>query len=85
MTTTKKRPTSISDLVTLEGKASSWRSVNAGGTMFIYHYSTLMAEVRDGKFYSVSDGWGSTSDKCGVAKLRRGALMAGVELVYKER
>ena len=79
---TVKKPKKISDLITLEGEASSWRSVNTGGTMFIYHYSTLMAEVRDGKFYLVSDGWGSSSDKQGVSKLRRGALMAGVELVY---
>ena len=80
MTTTKKRPTSISDLVTLEGKASSWRSVNAGGAMLIYHHSTLMAEVRDDRLTQVSEGWGSSSDKCGMAKLRTGARKAGLEI-----
>lgn len=80
MKTTKKRPTSISDLVTLEGKASSWRSVNAGGAMLIYHYSTLMAEVRDERLTQVSEGWGSPSDKCGMAKLRTGARKAGLEI-----
>ena len=80
MTTTKKRPTSISDLVTLEGKASSWRSINTGGGMVIYHYSTVMAEVRDGRYNQLSEGWGSTSDKCGMAKLRTGARKAGLEM-----
>lgn len=74
----KRRPTSISDLVTLEGRASSWTSVDAGGTMRIYHYSTLMAVVTDGRLVQVSEGWGSVSDKCGMAKLRRGAVQAGL-------
>ncbi len=84
MTTTKKRPTSISDLVTLEGKASSWRSVRVGDSLYIYHYSTLMAVVHDGRLTQVSEGfsegWRSKSDKCGMAKLRTGARKAGLEI-----
>ncbi len=77
--TTKTRPTSIGDLVTLEGSASSWRSVKAGDTMYIYHYSTLMAEVSDTELVQVSLGWGSMSDKCGLAKLRASALRNGLD------
>lgn len=80
MTTTKKRPTSISDLVTLEGKASSWRSVRVGDSLYIYHYQTNMAVVHDGRLTQVSEGWGSSSDKCGMAKLRTGARKAGLEI-----
>lgn len=77
----KQRPTSIAHLVTREGRASSWRAVRStDGTMFIYHYATLMAEVRDNTFTQVSWGWGSMSDKCGLAKLRRGAIQAGYEI-----
>lgn len=79
----KQRPTSIAHLVTREGRASSWRAIRSTDdtiTMFIYHYSTLMAEVRDGVFTQVSEGWGSMSDKCGLAKLRRGAVEAGYEI-----
>jgi hypothetical protein len=52
--------------------------------MLIFHYSTLMAEVRDGAFTQVSWGWGSMSDKCGLAKLRRGAQEAGLEIRQAE-
>jgi hypothetical protein len=75
---TKLRPTSIAHLITREGRASSWQSVNTG-TMCIYHYNTLMAEVRDGALVQVSEGWGSMSDKCGMAKLRREATLQGLE------
>lgn len=75
---TKIRPTSIGHLVTLEGSASTWRSVKAGDTMYIYHYSTLMAEVTDRELVQVSLGWGSMSDKCGLSKLRAGALRNGL-------
>ena len=77
--TTKTRATSIGDLVTLEGSASTWRSVKAGDTMYIYHYSTLMAEVTDTELVQVSLGWGSMSDKCGLSKLRSSALRNGLE------
>lgn len=69
---------SISDLVKKSGKASSWRSVKVGDGFHIYHYATLMAEVSDGTLTQVSEGWGSMSDKCGMAKLRRGAVAAGL-------
>jgi hypothetical protein len=80
MTTTKTRPTAISDLVTLQGKASSWRSVRTDTGMDIYHYSTLMAQVENGTLVQVSQGWGSMSDKCGMSKLRSGALKAGIAI-----
>lgn len=52
-------------------KASSWRAVDIDGdTRHIYHYSTLMAELRDGNLEQVSQGWGSMTDKCGMTKLR---------------
>jgi UDP-3-O-[3-hydroxymyristoyl] glucosamine N-acyltransferase len=76
----KKHPTSIGDLVTLTGKASSWRSARVGDTVLIYHYSTLMAEVREGALVQVSVGWGSMTDKCGMAKLRRAATQAGLDI-----
>lgn len=75
---TNQRPTRIEHLVTREGRASSWRSVNVDGVMMIYHYATLMAEVANGTLTQVSEGWGSMTDKCGMAKLRRGAISAGV-------
>lgn len=69
---------SMSDLVTKpvkagrSFKASSWRAVDIDGdTRHIYHYSTLMAELRNGELTQVSQGWGSRSDKCGMTKLRR--------------
>jgi hypothetical protein len=53
-------------------KASSWRAVDIDeNTRHIYHYSTLMAELRDGELEQVSQGWGSQSDKCGMGKIRR--------------
>ena len=68
---------SMSDLVTKPVKAgrsfraSSWRAVDIDGdTRHIYHYSTLMAELRNGELTQVSQGWGSMSDKCGMTKLR---------------
>ena len=68
---------SMSDLVTKpikagrSFKASSWRAVDIDGdTRHIYHYSTLMAELRNGELEQVSQGWGSMSDKCGMTKLR---------------
>ena len=68
---------SMSDLVTKPIKAgrsfraSSWRAVDIDGdTRHIYHYSTLMAELRNGELEQVSQGWGSMSDKCGMTKLR---------------
>ena len=67
---------SMSDLVTKpvkagrSFKASSWRAVDIDGdTRHIYHYSTLMAELRNGELTQVSQGWGSMSDKCGMTKL----------------
>lgn len=83
MTTTKKRPTKISDLVTLEGNASSWRAIKAGDEMCIYHYSTLMAVVKGNSLVQVSRGWGSKSDGCGLAKLRTGARLAGLETLVE--
>jgi hypothetical protein len=76
--TTKQRATRIEHLVTREGRASSWRSVQVGDTLHIYHYATKMAVVHGGMLTQVSEGRGSTSDKCGMAKLRRGAILAGV-------
>jgi hypothetical protein len=76
--TTKTRPTSIGDLVTLEGRASSWQCVNTGATMEIYHYNTRMAVVENGTLTQVSRGWGSMTDKCGMAKLRKAAFSAGL-------
>lgn len=68
---------SMSDLVTKpvkagrSFKASSWRAVDIDeNTRHIYHYSTLMAELRNGELEQVSQGWGSMSDKCGMTKLR---------------
>ena len=84
MTTTTKVK-KISDLVTLEGNASSWRAIKAGDTMCIYHYSTLMAEVRDGALVQVSLGWGSNSDNQGLCKLRNGARLAGLETLVEIR
>lgn len=79
--TAQQRPTSIAHLVTRTGRASSWRSVrDSDGAILIFHYSTLMAEVRDGALTQVSWGWGSMSDKCGLAKLRRGAMSAGLDI-----
>ena len=77
--TKKTRPSAIGDLVTLEGRASSWHSVKAGYTMYIYHYSTLMAEVTDTELVQVSLGWGSQTDKCGLAKLRSSARRNGLD------
>ena len=52
-------------------RAASWRAVDIDGdTRHIYHYSTLMAELRNGELTQVSQGWGSMSDKCGMTKLR---------------
>ena len=78
--TTKTRPTAISDLVTMQGRASSWRSEKTESGMAIYHYSTLMAVVENGALVQVSQGWGSMSDKCGMSKLRSGALKAGLAI-----
>ena len=63
----------------MEGRASSWRSVRVGDSLHIYHYSTKMAVVANRKLIQVSEGWGSMSDKCGMAKLRRGAQLAGID------
>jgi hypothetical protein len=78
--TTKTRPTSIGDLVTLEGRAASWQCVNTGATMEIYHYNTRMAVVENGTLTQVSRGWGSMTDKCGMAKLRKAAISAGLQV-----
>lgn len=70
----------IQDLVTKTGKASTWKSVRVGDELHIYHYATLMATVADGRLTQVSEGWGSMSDKCGMARVRRGAILAGVAI-----
>ncbi len=69
----------IADLLTREGHASSWQAVNAGGVQCIYHYSTLMVEVSNGEAVQVSEGWGSMTDKCGMAKIRQQAQRLGLE------
>lgn len=52
--------------------ASSWRAVKVTDTeRHIYHYATLMAVVANGEMTQVSEGRGSMSDKCGMARLRR--------------
>lgn len=63
-------------------KASSWRALMNGDNSerLIYHYSTLMAVVKDGTLTQVSDGWGSMSDKHGMGKLRKGARFAGLNI-----
>lgn len=63
-------------------KASSWRAMMNGDNSerLIYHYSTLMAVVKDNTLTQVSEGWGSMSDKHGMGKLRKGALAAGINL-----
>lgn len=59
-------------------KASSWRAVQVSDTRReIWHYSTLMAVLSGSEFQQVSEGWGSKSDKCGLAKLRRGVIRKG--------
>lgn len=75
---TTQRATRIEHLATRTGRASSWRSVRVGDALHIYHYATLMAEVRNGVLTQVSEGWGSMSDKHGMGKLRKGAIAAGV-------
>jgi hypothetical protein len=61
-------------------KASSWRAVDIDGdTRHIYHYSTLMAELRNGELTQVSEGWGSMTDKCGMTKLRSTLLKASLK------
>jgi hypothetical protein len=79
--TTKLRPTSIAHLITRKGKASSWSSYDLGvnGEMHIFHYNTLMAIADKHELVQVSEGWGSMSDKCGMAKLRREATLQGLE------
>lgn len=59
-------------------KASSWRAIQIDAKhRQIWHYSTLMAELKDGNFCQVSNGWGSMSDKQGMNKLRRGVREKG--------
>jgi hypothetical protein len=70
----------IADLVSKPGRASSWKSVRHDDRLHIYHYATMMAIVEDGTLLQVSEGWGSMSDKCGMAKLRHGARLAGLEV-----
>jgi len=49
-----------------------WRAVDReNGDREVYHYSTLMGFVRDGKYYESSVGWGSVSDKQGIRKILR--------------
>lgn len=62
-------------------KASSWYAHQRGEVREIWHYSTLMALVYDGKIQKVSDGWGSVSDKCGWRKLSNAALAAGLGVI----
>lgn len=58
-------------------RASSWRAVDIDeNTRHIYHYSTLMAELRDGNLEQVSQGWGSHSDKVGMGKIRNALARA---------
>jgi len=74
----------ISDLITKEiktgktVKASTWRATQTSDSRReIWHYSTLMAVLENGTFAQVSEGWGSMSDKCGLARLRRGVAQKG--------
>ena len=69
----------IADLVKKPGRASTWRSVRVGDALHIYHYAAQMAVVEGGKVVQVSEGWGSMSDKCGMARLRNGARIHGLE------
>lgn len=73
----------IADLVKKPGKASTWRGVRMGEAIHIYHYSTKMAVAHDGRLTQVSNGWGSMSDKCGMARLRNGAIRHGLEFTQE--
>jgi hypothetical protein len=73
----------IADLVKKPGKASSWRGVKMGDAIHIFHCSTKMAVVHDGRLTQVSSGWGSMTDKCGMAKLRNGARANGLEFTQE--
>jgi len=83
----------IQDLITKEiktgktVKASSWRAVQIDEThRQIWHYSTMMAELTNGEFCQVSNGWGSASDKQGLSKLRKGVAQKGyLELPFSSR
>lgn len=47
-----------------------WRAVDReNGDREVYHYSTQMGFIRKGKYYEVSEGWGSVSDKQGIRKI----------------
>ena len=69
----------IADLVKKPGKASTWKSVRVGDALHIYHYAAKMAVAHNGRLTQVSEGWGSMSDKCGMARLRNGARIHGLE------
>lgn len=60
-------------------RASSWRAYDVEGERHIYHYNALMAVVSDRKVTQVGSGWGSMTDKCGMARIRKGASKAGYE------
>lgn len=62
-------------------KASSWRAVMAGDERQIFHYAALMAVVRNSQVVQVGTGWGSMTDKCGIARIRKGARLAGFDFV----
>lgn len=53
-------------------KASTWKAIKVSDSVrHIYHYNALMAEVSGDTLTQVGEGWGSMSDKCGMARLRR--------------
>ena len=69
--------------------ASSWRAevvtprISTEPQVNVWHYDTLMFCVRkyDGEWYAypISNGKGSTSDRCGIAKILRGVQCANAD------
>jgi len=65
-----KRPHKVGKLHKIGNRG--WSALDReSGDREVYHYSTLMGIIRNGKYYQVSDGWGSVSDKQGIKKILR--------------
>ena len=74
------RATSIEHLATMPIRAKQHLKVANGNwtsqdlddiTRYIYHRGTHMVTIYQGCYFQVSEGWGSMTDKCGLAKIRK--------------
>lgn len=51
-----------------------WANLGPDGDVIVGHFSTHMITVEgDDEVVAINRGWGSQTDKCGIAKILRGA------------